>query len=155
MVLCDKAAYLERMKELIEDDTKFTDLRKHSDEWLSYILGSEKRVRQALYKYCEKNEKRVKYVFTEHQYISLAPTGTKPGILYGLPKIHKALVNNLPKFRPIISMIATPTHKLSKFLVPIIEPITTNEYSRVPNKQGGTSYFFSKKNRQKLSFFDK
>ena len=26
-------------------------------------------------------------------------------------------------------MIATPTHKLSKFLVPFIEPITTNEYT--------------------------
>ena len=105
VVLCDKTAYLERMKELIDDDTKFTDLRKPSDEWLSYILGSEKRVRQALYKYCEKNEKRVKYVFTEQQYLSLAPTGTKPGILYGLPKIHKALVNNLPKFLPIIIYI--------------------------------------------------
>ena len=41
VVLCDKTAYLERMKELIEDDTKFTDLRKPPDEWLSYILGSE------------------------------------------------------------------------------------------------------------------
>ena len=71
----------------------------------------------------------MKWVFTEKQYKSIAPTGTKPGILYGLPKIHKALVNNLPKFRPIISMIATPTYKLSKFFVPIIEPITTNEYT--------------------------
>ena len=129
VVLCDKAAYIERMKELIEDDTKFTHLNKPPDEWLSYILSSEKRVRQALYKYCESNKKHVKYVFTEQQYWSIAPTGTKPGILYGLPKIHKALVNNLPKFRPIISMIATPTYKLSKFLVPIIEPITTNEYT--------------------------
>ena len=129
VVLCDKTAYIERMKELIDDDTKFMDLNKHPDEWLSHILNSEKRVRQALYKYCEKNKKHVKYVFTEQQYWSIAPTGTRPGILYGLPKIHKALVNNLPKFRPIISMIATPTHKLSQFLVPIIEPITTNEYT--------------------------
>ena len=82
-----------------------------------------------MYKYCETNKDHVKYVFTDKQYMSIAPTGTRPGMLYGLPKIHKALVNNLPKFRPIISMIATPTYKLSKFLVPIIEPITTNEYT--------------------------
>ena len=36
---------------------------------------------------------------------------------------------NLPKFRPIVSMIGTPIYKLSKFLVPIIEPITKNEYT--------------------------
>ena len=57
VVLCDKSAYVERMKELIEDDTKFTDLNKHPDEWLSHILNCEKRVRQALYKYCEKIKK--------------------------------------------------------------------------------------------------
>ena len=108
VVPCDRSAYTKRMKELIEDDTKFTDLNKLPDEWLTYILSSEKRVRQALYKYCETNKKHAKYVFTDQQYMSIAPTGTRPSILYGLPEIHKALVKNLPKFRPIISMIATP-----------------------------------------------
>ena len=74
-------------------------------------------------------KKRTKYVFTDRQFSNIAPTGSKPGILYGLPKIHKELVDNLPKFRPIVSMIGTPTYKLSKFLVPLIEPITTNEYT--------------------------
>ena len=129
MVLCNKIDYVERMKELIEDDTKFTDLNKSSDDWLSYILNSEKRVRSVLFKYCETNKKCVSYIFSEKVYNSIASTGTKPGILYGLPKIHKSLVNNLPKFRPIISMTGTPTYKLSKFLVPIIDPITRNEYT--------------------------
>ena len=46
-----------------------------------------------------------------------------------MPKVHKPLVGNLPKFRPIVSMIGTPTYKLSKFLVPLIAPVTTNEYT--------------------------
>ena len=38
-------------------------------------------------------------------------------------------MDNLPKFRPIFSMIGTPTYKFSKFVVPIIEPTTKNEYT--------------------------
>ena len=129
VVICDKSAYVERMKELINDDSKFTDLNQVPSEWLNHIVRSEERVRKVLYKYCETNKNHTQFVFTDRQYASIAPTGSKPGILYGLPKIHKALVDNLPKFRPIISMIGTPTYNLAKFLVPIIEPITTNEYT--------------------------
>ena len=119
----------EQMKELINDDSKFIDLNKVPSEWLSHIVRSEERVREVLYKYCETNKKHTQFVFTDKQYVSIAPTGSKPGTLYGLPKIHKALVDNLPKFRPIVSMIGTPTYKLAKFLVPFIAPITTNEYT--------------------------
>ena len=129
VVICDKNSYVERMKELINDDSKFTDLNKVPSEWLSHIVRSEERVRDVLYKYCETNKKHTQYVFTDKQYTSIAPTGSKPGTLYGLPKIHKALVDNLPKFRPIVSMIGTPTYNLSKFLSPFIAPITTNEYT--------------------------
>ena len=55
--------------------------------------------------------------------------GTRPGILYGLAKVHKALVNNLPVPRPILSAIGTPTYKLSKFLLPLMTPISTNDYT--------------------------
>ena len=98
VVLCDKDAYIDRVKELISDGTKFTNLNKLPTEWLSFVLKSEQKIRSVLYKYCESNKKHVKFVFTDKQYSSIAPTGTKPGILYGLPNIHKALVNNLPSF---------------------------------------------------------
>ena len=32
-------------------------------------------------------------------------------------------------FRPIMSAIKTPTYNLAKFLVPLLEPITTNIYT--------------------------
>ena len=48
------------------------------------------------------------------------------GILYGLPKIHKP---NLP-MRPILAAYnTTAVYKLSKFLVPLIEQFTVNEFS--------------------------
>ena len=47
--------------------------------------------------------------------------------MYGLAKIHNIFTDGLPSFRPILSAIGTPTYKLAKFLVPILEPLTTNE----------------------------
>ena len=44
-----------------------------------------------------------------------------PGVLYGLPKVHKT---NCPA-RPILSAY---NYKLAKFFVPILQPYTVNEY---------------------------
>ena len=49
--------------------------------------------------------------------------------MYGLAKVHKIVTDGLPSFRPILSAIGTPTYKLATFLVPILEPLTTNEYT--------------------------
>ena len=54
---------------------------------------------------------------------------SRPGILYGLPKVHKPVIDNSPKFRSLLSAIGTPTFKLAKFLVPILSPFTVNEFS--------------------------
>ena len=59
----------------------------------------------------------------------MKPRGSRFGILYDLCKVHKQLVDNCPPFRPIMSAIKTPTHKLAKFLIPLLEPITTNMYT--------------------------
>ena len=50
------------------------------------------------------------------------------GILYGLVEVHIQLIN-CSTFRPILSAIGTPTYKLAKFLVPILKPLTTNDYT--------------------------
>ena len=49
--------------------------------------------------------------------------------MYGLAMVHKIVTDGLPSFRPIWSAIGTPTYKLAKFLVLILEPLTTNEYT--------------------------
>ena len=41
-------------------------------------------------------------------------------------KVHKELVD--PSFKSIMAAVKTPTHNLGKFLVPLLEPITTNMY---------------------------
>ena len=58
-------------------------------------------------------------------YYQLLVSGSALGILYGLPKIHKEGV----PIRPILSACNTPAYGLAKYLVPIISPLTTNQYT--------------------------
>ena len=55
--------------------------------------------------------------------------GSRPGFLYGLCKVHKAIVDTCPPFRPILSAIGTPTYKIAKFLVPVLNCLTVNEFT--------------------------
>ena len=55
--------------------------------------------------------------------------GSRPGVLYGLCKVHKAITDICPPFRPILSAIGTPSYKLAKFLVPKLSSITFNEFT--------------------------
>ena len=57
------------------------------------------------------------------------PDGPSPAWLYGLPKIHKALVDGLPNYRPIISQIGSPIYKIAKHLLDFVSTITKNEYT--------------------------
>ena len=71
-VICNKNSYIERMKELIKDVSKFTDLHKEpsdGSDWLNHVVRSEERVLR--------NEHLTHPVFTDRQYVSIAPTGTK------------------------------------------------------------------------------
>ena len=50
-------------------------------------------------------------------------------ILCGRAKIHKPIKDGVPSFRPILPAIGTPTYKLSEFFVPLLTPLTLNEYT--------------------------
>ena len=53
----------------------------------------------------------------------------RSGIIYGILQVHKQQVNYCPPFRPILSALQTPTYNLAKILVPILSPLTKNEYT--------------------------
>ena len=53
--------------------------------------------------------------FYKHIQGQVYPHGSRPGILYGNPKVHKPVIDNCPEFRPILSSIGTPTYKLPNF----------------------------------------
>ena len=68
-------------------------------------------------------------LYHKKTYDKICPVGSHFGILYGLAKAHKQLINNCPPFRPILSGIVTPTYNIAWFLVPIRKPLNTNDYT--------------------------
>ena len=64
----------------------------------------------------------------EKEYELIYPRGSRPGILYESPKVHKAVINNCPKVCPILSTIGTRTYKVAKSLVPVLSFLTSNEF---------------------------
>ena len=73
--------------------------------------------------------KGIKKYIGEHLYKSLYPQGTQPRILYGSSKIHKLLVNGFPKLRPILSALNPGTYKWTKFFVPLLRHLTSNQFT--------------------------
>lgn len=63
--------------------------------------------------------------------LKLSPQFSKPPHFYGLPKLHKPLV----PLRPIVSSIDSPTYKLSKFLLPILNPLFGLNDSYIKNSK--------------------
>ena len=58
--------------------------------------------------------------------VCLSPSGSRPGIMYDLPKVHKKCINGSPPFHPIFSAIDTSAYNLAQFLVTLLSPLTYN-----------------------------
>ena len=52
---------------------------------------------------------------SKDDFLKICPVGSRPGTSYGNSKVHKPVVDNMPKFRPILSAINTPGNNLAKF----------------------------------------
>ena len=105
------------IKSLLSDSTKFIPLNIDQNNWLNYIVNLEKKLKEH-FKTLERGNK-----ISEDEFKSICPIGTRPGILYGQPKVHKTVTNSIPQFRPILSAINTPVYKLAKYLVTTLSKI--------------------------------
>ena len=123
VVVVDKADYLDKMDNLLNDTRKFEKINLKNDGILNFAINQEKRVDNILKKLVASKS------ISEETRRSLKPVGTRPGIMYGLCKVHKDIIDNCPPFRLILLVINTPTYKLAKFLVPILKSLTSNEYT--------------------------
>ncbi len=119
VVLLNRRDYVSKMHEILSDTSKFQKVQVDPDKDLNKIFSVENRVKKVL-------DSASKHgVFTEPEYKRLCPSGSRPGRLYGVGKIHKP---GCP-LRPILSAIGTPTYALAKFLVPLLSPVTANQYT--------------------------
>ena len=118
----DKSSYISKVNLILTDATKFEKVEKNKDNPIKIVFSLEDKIRRSLqktFKLVDSNGKR------GPTYEFLYPSGTNLGILYGLPKVHKA---NLP-IRPILSAVNTPNYLLAKYLVPNLTPLTKNDFT--------------------------
>jgi hypothetical protein len=105
------------MFDILKNNTKFEQLKMQKSNIYKETVNVKTKFVNSLI-----NELKNEELISDDE---LTPIGSRPGILYGLPKVHKP---NFP-LRPIISAIGTRAYKLAKFLVPLLRPFSTNSYT--------------------------
>ena len=123
VAIVNKADYLHKMQNLLNDTQKFEKINVKNDGILNFAANQEKYV-DNIFKKCV-----VSNSICEETRRSFKQVETKLGIIYGLCKVHKVSIDNFPHFRPILSANDTEAYKLAKFLVPILKSLTSNEYT--------------------------
>ena len=64
-------------------------------------------------------------IIDDDTFQKILPSGSSPDVLYGIPKVHKS---GCP-FPPIVSSINTYNYNLASYLVRILQPISTNQFT--------------------------
>ena len=100
------------MKQLLSDNTKFKPLTNNPTKAREDSLSSYLR------------KLRKDGIIDDTVFQKILPGGSSPGVLYGLPKVHKT---GCP-FRPIVSSLNTYNYNLASYLVGILQPIFTNQH---------------------------
>ena len=101
------------MKQLISDNTKFKQFKQNPTKSREESLSGYLR------------KLRTEKIIDDATFHKILPSGSSPGVLYGLPKVHKA---SCP-FRPIVSSVNTYNYNLASYLVGELQPISTNQHS--------------------------
>ena len=123
VVLLNRKDYNSKAKLLLDDTSKFKKIEIDESKVLNHLIHMENKIVELLKKLKEKQE------ISDKVYNVLYPTGSKPGILYGLCKACKSIVDGVPPFCPILTAIGTSIYKLPKLVVPLLEPLTYNQYT--------------------------
>ena len=90
------------------------------------ILNDRSKFQKINIKFTSLRDKRE--ISNEH-YNDSSLSGSRFGILYDLAKVHNVVMDCLPFFRPVLSVIGALAYKLAKFLVPMVGPLTIKDYA--------------------------
>ena len=105
---------------------KWNLIKRHKiNQELRHLLDLEGNIKICLDNLLEK------HYISKEDYNILKPCDSRPGIVYGLCKVHKwrGALNDLAPFRQILSAITTCTYNIANFFVSILMDFTLNEYT--------------------------
>ena len=123
VVIVDKEIYIKIMENLLSDQRKFERVALKTDAFLDFVVNQEKCIDTIFKNLVDSNS------MSKELGKSIKPVGTRPGTMYAFCKVHKQEVDGCPPFRPILSALQTPRYNIAKFLVPILDTLTKNEYT--------------------------
>ena len=123
VVIVVEESYIKRVENLLSNQRKFERVTLKNDAFLNFVVNQEKRIDTIFKNLVDSNS------MSKEMHKSIKPVGTRPGTIYGICKVHKQEVDGCPPFRPILSVVQTPTYNLPKCLVPILDPLTKNKYT--------------------------
>ena len=98
IVLINKSDYLDKMYNILSDSKKIVKSSLVDDKHLNFIMGIEKKLTDLL---------KASEAISETNYQKRKPKVSNFGVLYGLCKTHKKVLDKCPPLRPILSAIKT------------------------------------------------
>ena len=114
VVVMDRKDYYSKLDAIISDSSKFIQIPIDDDNPKSHpIVKKQNSIKYYVQTYVPEDHRK-----------ALITSGSQPGKLYGLCKIHK---KDYP-MRPIVSMINTPEYELAKYLDNFIKPCIPQKY---------------------------
>ena len=122
IVLINKSDYLDKMYNILSDSQKIVKTSVVDEKHLDFIIGIGRKLTNLL------KEFKISETILEIDYKKLKPRRSSFSVLYGLCKAHKKVLDKCSPFRLILSAIKTPCYNLAKFLVPLIEPVTKENF---------------------------
>ncbi|XP_069976156.1 uncharacterized protein [Penaeus vannamei] len=114
ILFLNRTDYLDKISSILSDSSKFKVLNV---DLATHLLKLEDKLNRIV--------RPLKTILDEATYQSILASGSRPGFMYGLPKVHKP---GIP-LRPIISSIGAFSYNLATLLVQIIQPQAFSEYT--------------------------
>ena len=120
IVPIDRPKYVQSMTAVISDAPKFEPMVTPIGK---YVPKTEDKINNFLWKM-----KNLGFM-SESVFKNLFVTASGPGVLYGLPKVHKPDFSTKFPFHHIFAAYNTPSFNIAKYLLPVLSPLTTNEFT--------------------------
>ena len=102
--------YIRNIEKILDDAAKFEKVKIKKIYW-DFSVYHERRIND----YLQSLEKSGS--LTTDQYKKIKEIGSRPAIVYGFCKVHKAIVDFCPSFISIVWAIGIPSYKLAKFFI--------------------------------------
>ena len=118
LVILDADDYYAKLDVIVNDTTKFKQVVIEEDNRIKHpLVKKEDSIKDYVHRYFKKH-------VDQQTYNKLRPTGSGPGKLYGMCKVHK---DGYP-MRPVVSMLGTAEYELAKYLDDWIKPFMPSTY---------------------------